>query len=82
MTIEQTIEIQPNHRLVFDLPFELPVGKAKVKLTVIPEKIKNITEIKPAGTAFGSLSQFADPSKIPSEKNAWQQAAFEKHAKN
>ena len=79
MTIEQTIDIQPNHRLVLDLPFELPVGKAKVKLTVIPENIKNITERK---SAFGSLSQFADPSKISGEDNAWMQAVLEKHAKN
>jgi len=79
MTIEQTIEIQPNHRLVFDLPFELPIGKAKVKLTVIPEIKKISTENK---SAFGCLSHFADPSKISGEKNAWAQAVLEKHANN
>ena len=36
MTIEQVIDITPDHRLVFDLPFHLPTGKAKVKLTVTP----------------------------------------------
>jgi len=73
MIIEQTIDIQPNHKLVFDLPFELPLGKAKVKLTVIPENNKNSTERKSTKTvsAFGSLSQFADPSKISGEGNVW-----------
>ena len=79
MIIEQTIDIQPNHRLVFDLPFELPIGKAKVKLTVIPENNKSITEKK---SAFGCLSQFADPSKISGEEDIWAQAVLEKHAKN
>ncbi|MCL2175281.1 MAG: hypothetical protein FWB73_04465 [Treponema sp.] len=81
MTIEQTIDIQPNHRLVFDLPFELPVGKAKVKLTVIPENKKQ-KERKSTASAFGCLNQFADPSKIFGEGNAWAQAVLEKHAKN
>ena len=79
MTIEQTIEILPNHRLVFDLPFELPIGKAKVKLTVIPENIITTAEKK---SAFGCLSHFADPAKISGEKNAWAQAVLEKHANN
>jgi hypothetical protein len=79
MTIEQTIDIQADHRIFFDLPFELPIGKARVKLTVIPENIKNSTERK---SAFGCLSQFADPSKISGEKNAWTQATLEKHAIN
>jgi len=79
MLIEQTIDIQPNHRLVFDLPFELPVGKAKVKLTVIPENIQNQTERKSeqTGSVFGCLSQFANPAKISGEENAWAQAALE-----
>ena len=79
MTIEQTIDIQPNRRLVFDLPFELPIGKAKVKLTVIPENIINTTERE---SAFGCLSKFADSSKISGEENSWAQAVLEKHAKN
>ena len=79
MTIEQIIEIQPNHRIVFDLPFELPVGKAKVKLTVIPEIKKKLTG---NNSAFGCLSHFADLSKISGEKNAWAQAVLEKHANN
>ena len=79
MTIEQTIDIPPNHRLELDLPFELPVGRAKVELTIIPEKKENYKEGK---TAFGCLHQFADPSRIPDEKGAWERAVFEEYAKN
>ena len=79
MTIEQTIDIMPNHRLVFDLPFEIPVGRAKVKLTVTPEE-KHIASN--TDSAFGCLRRFADPAKIQGEKNAWAQAVLEKHAKN
>jgi len=79
MTIEQTIEIQPNHRLIFDLPFELPVGRARVELTVTPEKSKTATSEK---SAFGCLHRFANPAKIPAEKGAWAQAVLEKYAKN
>jgi hypothetical protein len=79
MTIEQTIDIQSNHRLIFDLPSELPIGKARVKLTVIPER-KIITTVDK--TAFGCLNHFANPSKISGEENAWAQAVLEKHEKN
>jgi len=65
MTIEQAIEIMPNHRLELDLPFELPVGRARVELTITPENMPARTTGK---TAFGYLSRFADPSKIPGEK--------------
>jgi len=79
MTIAQTIEIQPNHRLILDLPFELPVGRARVELTVIPEKSKTTAGRK---SAFGCLHQFANPAKIPDEEGAWAQAVLEKYAKN
>ena len=79
MTIEQTIDILPNHRLELDLPFELPVGRAKVALTIIPEKKEISSEGK---TAFGCLHRFADPSKISDEKGAWERAVLEEYAKN
>lgn len=74
MIIEQTIDILPDHRLVFDLPFELPIGKAKVKLTITPEKNKTIYN---TGSAFGCFHRFADSEKINGEKNAWAQASIE-----
>jgi hypothetical protein len=45
MTIEQTIEVPSNHRVFLDLPYELPVGKTKVELTLTPltstQKVKD-----------------------------------------
>jgi len=79
MTIEQVIDIMPNHRLVFDLPFQLPTGKAKVKLTVTPENQKTVSNDK---SAFGCLQRFADPEKINGEKGAWAMSVLNKHEKN
>ena len=79
MTIEQTIDILPDHRLIFNLPFELPIGRARVKLIVTPEK--NETAVS-RDSAFGCLSRFADFAKIDGEENAWAQSVLEKHAKN
>ena len=76
MTIEQTIEIPSNRRLVFDLPFEWPTG---AELTVIPEKKK--TNHK-GESVFGRLRRFADPAKIPGEKGAWERAVINKYAEN
>jgi hypothetical protein len=33
MTIEQTIDIPVSRRVLLDLPFELPAGKAKITIT-------------------------------------------------
>jgi hypothetical protein len=35
MTIEQTVEIPASHRLIIDLPAEIPAGRARI--TVVPE---------------------------------------------
>lgn len=37
MTIEQTIDIPSDRRIFFDLPPELPVGRAKIEVIVTPE---------------------------------------------
>ena len=79
MTIEKTIDIQPNRRLEIDLPFDLPLGKAKVEITITPEKKINTSDGK---SAFGCLNTFANPAKIPGENGAWARAVIEKHAKN
>ena len=79
MTIEQTIEINDDRRLELKLPHELPTGRARIELTIIPESIVFPAEGK---SAFGCLHQFADPSKISGEKGAWERAVIEKHAKN
>jgi len=36
LTIEQTVTVSDDHRVYFDLPPELPVGRAKMKVTVTP----------------------------------------------
>ena len=79
MVIEQTIEILPNRRLELDLPSELPLGRARVELTITPE-----TRETPAGggSAFGCLHHFANPSKIPGEKGSWARAVLKKYAEN
>ena len=78
MTLEQTIEILPDHRLELALPVELPVGRARVELTITPETKKNTAK----RSAFGCLNRFANPSKIPSEEGAWARAVQKKYAKN
>jgi len=79
MTIEQTIEILPNRRLELDLPFELPLGRAMVELTIVPEAEESIGKTE---SAFGCLNRFADPSKVSGEKGAWARTTLEKNAKN
>jgi len=37
MVITQTVEIPDSRRIFLDLPHDLPMGKAKVELNVIPE---------------------------------------------
>jgi len=36
MTVSQTVEIPADHRIFLDLPSELPVGKARIEVKVIP----------------------------------------------
>jgi len=81
MTIEQTVEILPDHRLVLDLPGDLPVGMAQVELTITPKSSGNSVTATNGKTAFGCLHRYADTSKILSEEGAWQKAVLEKHAK-
>jgi len=53
MTIQQTIEVPPAHRIFFDLPLELPVGRAKVELTIIPEPAPRKKNVKSLKSLFG-----------------------------
>ena len=36
MTLTQTVKIPASRRVFFDLPYDLPIGNAKVELKVIP----------------------------------------------
>jgi len=80
MIITQTIEILPNRRLVLDLPFELPVGMARMEITITPEN-KQESETKEK-TAFGCLRDFANPSKISAERGIWERSVIGNYAKN
>jgi hypothetical protein len=53
MTIEQTIEIPTNRRIFLDLPSYLPVGRAKVELTVTPEISPQDKTVKPLRSLLG-----------------------------
>jgi hypothetical protein len=35
MTIEQTVEIPDNHRIYFDLPPQIPAGKARIAINIL-----------------------------------------------
>ena len=37
MTIEQTIEVPASRRIIFEVPPQIPVGKAKIEFTITPE---------------------------------------------
>jgi len=39
MTITQTVDIPADRRIFLDLPQELPIGRAKVKLSITPENL-------------------------------------------
>jgi len=53
MIIEQTVEIPASHRIFLDLPQELPVGKAKVELTITPETVSQGKTAKPLASLLG-----------------------------
>jgi hypothetical protein len=52
MTIEQTVEIPPDHRLIVDLPPDSPSGRAKVEVTITPLGVERFLEMKHADTAL------------------------------
>ena len=47
MTMEQTVEIPPSHRLLIDIPPEVPEGRAILTFTVVPanDGLENAREI-------------------------------------
>ena len=53
MTIEQTIEITASRRIFLDLPLDLPIGKAKVELTITPEASSQKKNVKPLHSLLG-----------------------------
>jgi hypothetical protein len=51
MTIEQIIEIPADHRVSFDVPKDVPPGKARVKVSITPVTGGAFLERKQAGIA-------------------------------
>ena len=82
MTIEQTVTIPVDRRVFFEFlaPKEIPPGPAKIELTVTPAAEQQGKHVK--HSAFGRLSAYADPSRIPDEKGAWEASAAEKYARH
>jgi hypothetical protein len=52
MTITKTVEVPADRRIFLDLPPELPVGRAKVELSIIPDIAENMPEEKLAKPLF------------------------------
>ncbi|GHV78011.1 hypothetical protein AGMMS49942_28320 [Spirochaetia bacterium] len=91
MTIEQTIDIPASHRLMFDLPQEVPEGKAKVKLSIKPfaKKPKKDCNGRTDGIPMGNGMIYypappgytpgpPDPEMAPYIKEAEERAARER----
>jgi hypothetical protein len=53
MTIERTVEIPDSHRITIQVPPELPVGKAKVELTITPETMPKDKTVRPLASLAG-----------------------------
>jgi len=51
--IEQTIEVPESRRIFLDFPPEMPVGKAKLEITVIPESELQKESVKSLRSLFG-----------------------------
>ena len=82
MTIEQTVTIPADRRVFFEFlaPGEIPPGPAKIELTVTPATDQQGKPVK--HSAFGRLNAYADLSRIPEEKSAWEASAAEKYARH
>jgi len=80
MIIEQTVTIPADRRVFFEflVPGEIPPGPAKIELTVTPAVEQQSKPIK--HNAFGRLSAYANSSRIPEEKGAWEASVTEKYA--
>jgi hypothetical protein len=61
MTIEQTVEIPDSHRVFFDLPPQIPTGKARIAISILdyqkPADIEAFTNEEEATEFATSLSK-------------------------
>jgi hypothetical protein len=56
MTIEQTIEIPADRRLVLDLPEDIPAGTAKITLSISPFDPRLEGSVDPAMYGKGAVT--------------------------
>jgi hypothetical protein len=83
MTIEQTVEIPVDHRIFFDLPPELPVGKAKITITSQPEKpaaniYDVVTKLRGLAREMGSSITVEDFLEMRQEDLRLEEAKYRK----
>jgi hypothetical protein len=61
MTIEQTVEIPDSRRVFFDLPPQIPAGKARIVISILdyqnPDKIEAFTNEEEAAEFAARLSK-------------------------
>ena len=60
MTIEQTVEIPANHRLVLDVPREIPAGTVVIAFTPAPASERSVAQPARMGFLKGRVSVPAD----------------------
>jgi hypothetical protein len=86
MTIEQTVEIPADHRLVFEIPPNIPAGRAKAALTLTFETTVSQPE-KGASwrSLFGMCKDSGDTLAAYMERRradgAWEQAVEQRREK-
>jgi hypothetical protein len=85
MTIEQIVEIPADHRLVIALPPEIPAGKAKLTVSILPrEKTAKMSRqmrhiMKFYGCLKGSPAFEGDPVEIQRQMRAEWDRPWDKH---
>jgi hypothetical protein len=72
-TLEQSLNLPPSFRNIQVEVIVFPVENAQTAVYDTPAK--PVTH-----SAFGRLNAYANPSLIPREETAWEEAAAEKHA--
>jgi hypothetical protein len=63
MTIEQTVEVPANHRLIIDVPREIPAGQVKLTFTPADNAAKD-------GLDFEGECPLCAKSHVPNAKTA------------
>jgi len=53
MTIEKTVEVPASRWITIEVPPELPIGKAKVELTITPESMPREKTVRPLVSFVG-----------------------------